>query len=647
MSSEEQPPPPADVDPTLTVPPSDSQPAAAAAAAADVPVPPTDPRIHANPPQSDTPTAPSSQLPPAAEASSIILSPIPKKSNVSSDQIAQSPSSQTRSNSFDGTSSLNLPEGVVLPPTVTPELINKVTGSLKIAFFQLSPSQMNELLSEYDEAIRTKGSEIRSHEAYFFGVLKRYRTLHQRSMVDKTAIPQGDKLTDRVLARLDLLVQSGYCTAQELDMKVKTKLKMLPELDALNAIDEINAVPRAEIRNFGSYFMGILNRYMRGERQNQQRGGGNKMHQNQRFGQMPPMMHGQQHAGPVDPRFSHYGRTGGNSHHGRDDRDSRSRRHDDDDRRSSRYGRSDDRDRRHRRRRTRSRSYSSSRSRSTSSEYRRRRSRSRSRDRSRRHRDSRRSSSHRDSNRHPGAPYGMGAPGMLPPPPPPPPRRPNMPMQMGQQMPGLLPGQTQMMPAGGMQQPVQPQQMGMGQQGQYYQQPQLAQQQPMYSNNNVSQQVQSVNNAALGQALMPQGMMGMQARGSQVNRPPMSQNQGQLPLDILALADKASQALSSVQPPANPNFPPPPMQQQSFQQKNFASEQDLSTLVQYALQNLRTTGHVEQQLDGKICSMLKRLPEHAALQALETFSSCEVSKMRSKGGYLAGILKKELVKLGL
>lgn len=644
MSSEE-PPPPTDVDPTLTVPSApEPQPAAA-----DVPAPPTDPRpsAHENPPQSDTPTAPS-QPPPAADVSSIILSPIPKKSSVSSDQIAQSPSSQTRSDSFDGTS-LNLPEGVVLPPTVTPELLNKVTGSLKIAFYQLSSSQMNELLNEYDEAIRTKGSEIRSHEAYFFGVLKRYRNLHQRSLADKTVIPQGDKLTDRVLARLDLLVQSGYCTAEELDMKVKSKLKMLSESDALNAIDEINAVPRAEIRNFGSYFMGILNRYMRGEKHNQQRGGGNKMTQNQRFGQMPAMMYGQQHAGPVDPRFSHYGRTNSTSQYGRDDRDKRSRRYDDDDRRSSRYGRSDDRDRRHRRRRSRSRSYSSSRSRSTSSEYR-RRSRSRSRDRSRRHRDSRRSSSHRDSkNRHTSAPYGMSAaPGMLQPPPPPPPRRPNMPMQMGQQMQGLLPGQTQMM-AGGMQQPVQQQQMGMGQQGQYYQQPQLAQHQPMYSNSNVSQSVQSMNNAALGQALMPQGMMGMQARGSQVNRPPMSQNQGQVPLDILALADKASQALSGVQPPvpspmANPNFPPPP----SFQQNNFASEQDLSTLVQYALQNLRTTGHVEQQqLDGKICSMLKRLPEHAALQALETFSSCDVSKMRSKGGYLAGILKKELVKLGL
>ena len=132
MSSEE-PPPPTDVDPTLTVPSApEPQPAAA-----DVPAPPTDPRpsVHENPPQSDTPTAPS-QPPPAADVSSIILSPIPKKSSVSSDQIAQSPSSQTRSDSFDCTS-LNLPEGVVLPPTVTPELLNKVTGSLKIAFYQV------------------------------------------------------------------------------------------------------------------------------------------------------------------------------------------------------------------------------------------------------------------------------------------------------------------------------------------------------------------------------------------------------------------------------------------------------------------------------------------------------------------------------
>ena len=132
MSSEE-PPPAADNDPTLTVPPpseSESH-ATAALAAAGVPEDPipAEPVVHANPPQSDTPnTAP----PPAEETNSVILSPIPKKSNISSDQITQSPASSQLDSS-----SLNLPDGVILPPTVTPALINKVTGSLKIAFFSV------------------------------------------------------------------------------------------------------------------------------------------------------------------------------------------------------------------------------------------------------------------------------------------------------------------------------------------------------------------------------------------------------------------------------------------------------------------------------------------------------------------------------
>lgn len=92
--------------------------------------------IHANPPQSDTPTAPS-QPPPAVEASTI-LSPIPKKSNLSSEQNIQSPLPISQTNSFDTSSSLNLPEGVTLPASVSPELINKVSGSLKAAFFQVS-----------------------------------------------------------------------------------------------------------------------------------------------------------------------------------------------------------------------------------------------------------------------------------------------------------------------------------------------------------------------------------------------------------------------------------------------------------------------------------------------------------------------------
>ena len=94
--------------------------------------------IHENPPQSDTPTAPSQQPPPPAVEASTILSPIPKKSNLSSEQNIQSPLPISQTNSFDTSSSLNLPEGVTLPASVSPELINKVSGSLKAAFFQVS-----------------------------------------------------------------------------------------------------------------------------------------------------------------------------------------------------------------------------------------------------------------------------------------------------------------------------------------------------------------------------------------------------------------------------------------------------------------------------------------------------------------------------
>mmetsp|Transcript_15441 Transcript_15441/g.24209 ORF Transcript_15441/g.24209 Transcript_15441/m.24209 type:complete len:87 (-) Transcript_15441:149-409(-) len=76
-------------------------------------------------------------------------------------------------------------------------------------------------------------------------------------------------------------------------------------------------------------------------------------------------------------------------------------------------------------------------------------------------------------------------------------------------------------------------------------------------------------------------------------------------------------------------------------------EPSANSPILFFTQNLRTTGHIEQTLDGNLCGMLKRLPEHAALQALEIFSSCDLSKMRNRSSYLAGILKKELIKLGL
>lgn len=64
---------------------------------------------------------------------------------------------------------------------------------------------------------------------------------------------------------MDKLVSDGFCSQEEMNDKVKSKIRMLSEKDALFAIDELSSVERGSIRNFSSYFMGILNRYMRGD----------------------------------------------------------------------------------------------------------------------------------------------------------------------------------------------------------------------------------------------------------------------------------------------------------------------------------------------------------------------------------------------
>jgi len=258
-------------------------------------------------------------------------------------------------------------------------------------------------------------------------------------------------------------------------------------------------------------------------------------------------------------------------------------------------------------------------------------------------------------------------------------------------------GQPHQMMPGGLQQPMQPpqqqfmqplgqipSQLGQGPNGQsmqpFLQQQQLLQQQfqqpvPVPNMQQVKallqqppvQQMQGFNQNMSQQNMAQQKMMQtshltnmLLGQGAQQASAPawsiQNQNQSQAPMDILGLADKAAQALSGRIPQvtqvnmSNPNFPPPPAPApaQSFQQQQtMVTEKGLPMMVQYAVQNLRTTGHIEQTLDGNLVNMLNRLPETAALQALEIFSSCDLSKMRNRSSYLAGILKKELIKLGL
>lgn len=98
------------------------------------------------------------------------------------------------SNSFDdggNNDSLSLPDGIRLPATVTPGMLD---GRLRRAFFDLTPAQMREVLTEYDDAVRDKGGEIRNRTAYLFGVVKRYKTMSG----DANPTPQGG-LSDKVL----------------------------------------------------------------------------------------------------------------------------------------------------------------------------------------------------------------------------------------------------------------------------------------------------------------------------------------------------------------------------------------------------------------------------------------------------------------
>ena len=125
----------------------------------------------------------------------------------------------------------------------------------------------------------------------------------------------GDELTPIVKVTLQKMVNSGFCTQAELSNdKVNLKLGMLSEHDAVLAMDELSSVPRETIRNFPSYFMGILNRYMRSlpSAGGSGGGGGGNGH-----GKNGGGGHGN---GGGDQRSQNNGRGGGQNQNNRNDR---------------------------------------------------------------------------------------------------------------------------------------------------------------------------------------------------------------------------------------------------------------------------------------------------------------------------------------
>jgi hypothetical protein len=174
---------------------------------------------------------------------------------------ATSPSVKPGSNA----NKYGLPEDIQIPASVTPSILN---GRLLETLRTLPNNLINDAMAEYDDAVVIKGESIRNHGAYLWGVIKRYVSVQERatSGEGEAILPMGPELTPAVNERLAKLVVDGFCTEDEMNEKVKSKIRMLSETDALFAIEELASVDRAQIRSFGSYFMGILNRYMRGER---------------------------------------------------------------------------------------------------------------------------------------------------------------------------------------------------------------------------------------------------------------------------------------------------------------------------------------------------------------------------------------------
>lgn len=218
------------------------------------------PRKNASP----SPASPKATATPASPKSS----PIPKKAVAKS---VGSPSTTTTTAAEDARAAkFGLPKGTRIPSSIRDDVMRMSGGKMLETLRGLRDvTLINDALQEYDDAVQIKGGGIRNHGAYLFGVVKRYVSVQERAARSGGAsLPMGHELTPPVHQRLQKLVLDGFCTSEELTRndKVQSKMKMLSEKDALSAIEEMASVDRSSVRNFGSYFMGILNRYMRGEK---------------------------------------------------------------------------------------------------------------------------------------------------------------------------------------------------------------------------------------------------------------------------------------------------------------------------------------------------------------------------------------------
>jgi hypothetical protein len=590
--------------------------------------------------EEDTGKRKSPVTPESSPNKSLQLTSIPRKERPSiappPPPVKQQPPLPTATSSINP-SVFGLPASVRIPASIDHSVLN---GKNLELIKSLPPSCISDALQEFDEAVNVKGQGIRNLGAYLNGVIKRYITVIERARTGDTGVlPMGEGgLTARVEQRLEELVTSGFCTREEMNDKVRAKIRMLSERDAIMALDELQSTDRSSIRQFGSYFMGILNRYMRGEQQPKVPSRSEK-----------------------DRGREYRSRSSSSSFNVRDrSRDRFDQGRAPPPRRGGEEGGLPQYDTRQQQpwnpsargpQQQQPPPYSSSLPPPPPQMQ---------------------QSMYGQPQQQSFMPQGFQQqPGMYQQPPPqyqqqqpqpnvgPPSGQPyrNQPFSnqpyAGSQPPPVY-GSQQSYP--GSQQPFMQQQQQPPLQ--YSQPPMMNQQQP-YMGEMPGQQQQQYQPPPSGKT-------------ASFAPAPGGWQQSQ-PLDIMGLADKAANAVQALaanqnnyvypsqQPPQMANqLPPygqaPPMgqmppqqssyggkpQQQSFRRSTTATIDQLPLMVQYAVQNIQNTGAVDEALDPGLLGMIHDLPEPMALAALNKFASLDKSTMRNKNAYLAGLLRREL-----
>lgn len=154
-------------------------------------------------------------VPPTEESTAI-----PRKRSIQNDPVVVNPVITPTTMALTPGTVYGLPEGVFIPATIHADLLQ---GNLLTSLKDLPTQLIKDALAEYDDAMTQKSGEIRKHGAYLFGVIKRYKAVAERGT---DGLCMGPELTPLINSKLNKMLEDGFCTQDEMNDKVKNKIKM-------------------------------------------------------------------------------------------------------------------------------------------------------------------------------------------------------------------------------------------------------------------------------------------------------------------------------------------------------------------------------------------------------------------------------------